>query len=272
MVNGTLHNRIDIVGPSGVGKTTIYNEVCRNWKKTSSWIHLDKLQLNEIANNSGTWFSKKKLKQHIKSLLNAPRKFNSGLGIRFIEDNQKLVSIIWNLLENNPVKIPYPFDFRIRTAHNVYKDFEKIQFIKEINDPRPCLIVEGLLHKSYLKNELKESGDTLQQYLSCCPLPIAVFILNTNSPDETVERKKNRSKRNAGETVYEEKDFRESVLSWQQLFMKMEKHLITSGVKVYHINASLPVKESAQNIIKLIELLKSTPSVSSHGKMVRTVI
>jgi ABC-type oligopeptide transport system ATPase subunit len=252
MTSTNSAGRFEIVGPSGVGKTTVYNEICKHWRETSPWIYLEKLRNStnpKLSGNFKKWFS-----LHIKNMFKVPSKFGGELGTKFIEENQRLVSVIWKLLEQNNGNKSKNFDFRLRTAHNIYKDFERIQFIREINDPRPCLIVEGLLQKGYLRGEIHNSmNNALQDYLTFCPLPLAVFILKTDSIEEIVIRKTSRQKRNAGENKYDHNDFTKSVIKWQNYFDALEKKLIHFGVNVHRINASRSVKESANEIIEIME-------------------
>ncbi len=243
--------RIEIIGPPGAGKSTIYREVCKRWARTSPWVHSGVLLPPAVT---GLRSLRRWIGFTLRNWYRGERsRANGSLGVEFISENQELVEFLWEAIDRNCVNYIDGLDVRLRAAFVLYKDMERIQAIRNANDRRPCLMVEGLLQKSFLRGPDGAISDKrIDKYLSLIPFPKTVFIADVADVDAIVERILRRKKRNASESGLDETGFRNRTLQWQKQFQMMENCLRKRDIPVFRIDAAEPVDVSAGRVVEIL--------------------
>lgn len=244
---------IEMLGPPGVGKSTIYKSICKEWNPAMNWIHQDALLAPPMPSvvNLVDW-----VEFNLRLVLSKKRAKSIPIdfGLRFINNNIKLANLCWEHLSTSTTPVNSELDKRFKSAYFLFSDFCRYQAIMESNSYRPCLIDEGLFQKSFLLSENEvELQNLLEYYLSLTPLPHAILFVQLNSKTILEERLKSRGKTNAlhkGKTIEE---LRADIKKWQVMLEALLLKLEQRRVKVYRLNAELPI---ADNIQKVIEILK----------------
>src|SRR5687767_4597624 len=92
---------IEIIGPPGIGKTTMYNALCKNWRSSMKWTHqnaiVNPIPLLSDLNNWIRYHAKKLFKMDLSK--SVPLEF----GIRFAQSNPALVNFRWRQLSDENV-------------------------------------------------------------------------------------------------------------------------------------------------------------------------
>src|SRR5687768_1614077 len=87
---------IEIVGPPGVGKSTIYQSLCSTWKPGSTWVYPDVL----LTSKPAFFTFPKWMMYHLRLLLG--KKLTKAIpvdyGVRFAGQQQELAKFCWKCL------------------------------------------------------------------------------------------------------------------------------------------------------------------------------
>ena len=139
---------IEIIGPPGIGKTTLYNALCKNWRSSMKWTHQNAI-LNPapLRSDLSKW-----IRYQAKKLFNMDLSKSVPLefGLRFAQSHPRLVNFCWRQLSDENVFPEEMGGLRFRSGYLLYLDFCRYQAITELRPKVPCLLNEGLLQKSFL--------------------------------------------------------------------------------------------------------------------------
>lgn len=244
---------VEIIGPPGVGKTSVYEALCSKWQPGANWIYMEALAWQMQRKGGITDFVQLQLHRYTGKLLK--RSLPVDLGVRFSKANQTFAELCWQLITESGMQA----DLRIRAAYFLFQDFSRYQAAKEDRSNRVCVVHEGLMQKSFLLKALA-SGDlhTLASYFEQMPQPHAIFYLNVADPEIILKRLRSRKKTLAQHQGKTDDELLQEVYQWQQLFDTMTVHLHEKGIPIYHLDAAKPIGANVAKARKILGLLNTT--------------
>ncbi|PVY36665.1 hypothetical protein C8E01_12421 [Pontibacter virosus] len=226
---------IEIVGPPGVGKSTIYNQLCNSWTADLNWIYQDELLASKppVVLNFKKW-----LEDKARSYFGRKRakSIPTDYGMRFIEHHQELANLCWShfsdLREVESIHNCY------RSTYHLFNDFCRYQAIVESAKIKPCIIEEGLLQKSFLVRSYKSSFSSfIDNYLDLLPLSHTIIYINTSDISTIVDRLTIRNKVIASHIGKDNRALSEDIFNWQQTFSKIIPVLESRNINIIEIDA-----------------------------------
>lgn len=252
---------IEIIGPPGVGKTAIYDSLCKTWHLKSKWIYPEAL----MAYQSQTSGLRKIFDFKLRKVLG--KKVSGSIpvdyGLRFAATNQALSEFYWSHLSNVQVYANEENSMRFRSAYFLFSDFCKYQAVVEQKLNTPCIINEGLLQKSFLIN--KDDAfmkDALARYLPLLPLPEAIFYINTNK-HLIVQRLLNRKKVIASQAGKGYNGLLADTEKWQNLLDLVLEKMHSMHIPIYDVDGEKTIRENVSYLKTVLnkQLYKSYTSI-----------
>jgi adenylate kinase family enzyme len=254
---------IEIIGPPGVGKSTIYQSLCKTWKPGSQWVYPDVL-----ISRFDLFSFRKRLIFHLRIALGEKltKTVPVDYGLRFAGQQQDLAKFCWKYLSEIQFYDDGEVDKRFRSAYFLFKIFCTYQAIIEKAPAKPCIIEEGFLQKSFfIRNEEVDEqliNELLNKYLLLIPLPHAIIYIDMPDRKEIVKRLRGRSKTIASHHGKDDDALLRDIEKWQQAQQHILEKLQNAGVQIVRINGKVPVKE---NVFIIKELLKKIDDASKAG-------
>lgn len=241
---------IELVGVPGVGKSTIYNSLCKSWNEAHNWIYEDRL----LAPDQPRLFNFKNwVEYNYKSMLG--KKLSKSIpieyGLRFIKKNKSLASFCWDHLSQNSIPENNQIDLRFRASYFLFWSFCRYEAIWEKLNGKPCLMEEGFLQKSFLMQGTKNPDvqmDVLETYLSLLPLPYAVVHLRVPDNKLVIDRLRSRSKTIASHIDIDNEEMEKKTEVWNKNLNFILEKIKMKGVLVFEINGEEPVRNSVANL------------------------
>lgn len=238
---------IEIIGPPGIGKTTIYESLCKTWRSTFNWTYQEALLTPKPHFSEFNKWTEYRLRRLLGKKIT--KSIPVEYGLRFIENHQELANFYWNYLSNAP-----EISKRFRAAHFLFTDFCRYQAIVESNAVQPCIINEGLLQKSFfIHNDEQVMLAALDKYMPLLPLPYAIIYINTPDTSLIIERLRSRKKIIASHLGKGYNDLFADIEKWQYLLNLIVEKMKCKNVPIYHIEGSKPLEE---NVILINKLFK----------------
>jgi adenylate kinase family enzyme len=260
---------IEIIGPPGVGKSTIYHSLCRKWENGSQWVYPEVLLTNKppLFPVRKWMIYRMRLLLHKKLVKTIPVDY----GLRFDEQQQQLAKFCWQHLSDASFYGDRDTNKRFRSAYFLFSAFCLYQAIIEKATETPCIIEEGLLQKSFFirDNEADDqlSKSLLNEYLELVPLPYAIIYIDTPDTNEVVKRLRGRSKVIASHFGKNDEALRRDIEQWRHVQDNILERMKTAGVSIIRINGMQPVKENVTEILKMLKNLNGIRE-ASEGNMV----
>ena len=232
---------IEIIGPPGVGKSTMYKALCKRWNAQSNWTFPDQLLASKQPSSQFKFWPE----YHLRKLLNKdPKSIPVEFGLRYIQNNKALTNYLWNHLSNVNVYDEDEIGKRFRASHFLFKDFCRYQAIWETTSNKPCIIDEGLLEKSFFVFPDEQLMiNLMEEYLPLIPLPHAIIYVNTNQKEVIVDRLLNRTKTIASHVEKDRLALEKDIELWQFLFRVIIDRMKKYNVPVYHLDGLKPIEE-----------------------------
>lgn len=256
---------IEIIGPPGIGKTTLYNALCKEWRPSCNWIFQEAL-LTPVPsfadfNNWIEYKIRKALKRKIS------KNISTEFGLRFAGSHPEFTNFCWQQLcddvyANNNAGMCF------RSVYFLYSDFCRYQAIIEKESSIPCILNEGLLQKSFLiQNDLESMTNLIDRYLALIHLPKAVIYINTENKELIVERLIRREKIIATHTGKNKAELFEDIVKWQYQTELITSWMRNHKVLVYNIDGAKSVKENVLIITGILEKQKYLQSYPGRKKI-----
>jgi adenylate kinase family enzyme len=255
---------IEIIGPPGVGKSTIYQSLCKTWKPGSPWIYPDVL----LTARPGFFSFRKRLIYNLSLLLGKKliKTVPVDYGVRFAGQHQDLAKFCWEYIAEIQFYEDRDIDKRFRSAYFLFKTFCTYQAIFEKAPAKPCIIQEGFLQKSFFIRDKEEDdqliNELLNNYLQLIPLPYAIIYIDTPDSKEIVKRLRGRSKTIVSHYGKDDTALQRDVEKWRHAQQKILEKLKQAGVMIVQINGKQSVKE---NVTIIKELLKDIDDAREAG-------
>lgn len=170
-----MGNYIEFIGVPGVGKSTTY-KFLKNYSNEELWIPYEKLRkLGETTDKS----LKNSVLRYLIKQIRPNEVKRSGLNRTFlnnaVNEHPKLVELFWKTIPN--INDKNGEELKFYGVEYIQNILEKIQFIKEYQTEKLCLVDEGLLHNlGYFTPDNGENSETLiKKMLDYIYLPKAVI-------------------------------------------------------------------------------------------------
>lgn len=239
---------IEVVGPPGVGKSTIYKALCRTWSPKANWIHQHALLVPDTPNfvDFGKWLEHQAKRLSGKKIT---RSINTDYGLRFAAKNQALANFYWRHLSDTGTYSSREIDKRFRSAYFLFQDFSRYQAIIESSCEKPCIINEGLLQKSFFVPENGEPlNEVIEKYLSLLPLPHAIIFIDAPNAEVIVDRLQRRNKVIASHGGKDAQALRGDIERWQRTLNLIVEKAQKAGVGIIKVNGENSVN---QNVLEI---------------------
>ena len=249
---------VEFYGPSGVGKSTIYEELKGKWKKDFNWIPSYHLYAkNEI-----------KFESLSKFLLTVTRITKNGniddvamkeAGDRFVAQYPEFLDALWNNILFKQKKSYNGLDLRFERAKYFYTTIQKIQFLRESNSKKIALVDEGLIHRIsrglYKSENLIEEIDEIKHLLQIMPLPDALIYVETDV-QENAKRLARRKKVISMHKLLSTTEMENIISETQERMEIITKILEDKGIPILRVDARLHVFTNVTKVISFVKYLK----------------
>lgn len=240
---------IEVIGPPGVGKTSIYRSLCYTCPPDAGWTYQDAL-LAPARPGIGEfphW-----LKYQASCLLGKKmaKAIPAEFGVRFVQENKELAQFFWDHLSNPEFGGNGEPAHRFRSAYFLFSDFCRYQAIRENACSKPCIIDEGFLQKSFLLPANQQAlQDLIDRYLALLPLPYALVYIDTPHKHLISDRLQHRKKRHLTHIGKDEAGLLEETEKWQYLLQTILEKTEHRNVLTYKIDGAKPIAVNV-NLIK----------------------
>lgn len=247
---------IEVIGPPGVGKSTIFQALCHQWKPHFNWIYQDVLLGPEKppVTHFPQWL---KYKAHLLLGKKLTKSIPVEYGLRFADENKALAKFYWDYLSNQDLASNGEAAHRFRSAYFLFSDFCRYQAIRENTCSKPCLIDEGFLQKSFLIQADQHYVRALvDQYLALLPLPYALLYIDTPHKNIISERLRNRKKVHISHIGKDDAALMEETGKWQDLFDTILEKVENRNVLTYRIDGAQPIARNVKLIQEFLAEIK----------------
>lgn len=244
---------IEICGSPGVGKSTIYKEVVKNWNKYDKWIPSEKLypykkiKLNNI---------KSSIRLITELLINrrniADLDMMKEAGERFINQNPAYIKAFWKAiyLGNNPISNGK--DLKFLSAEFTHIKIQRFQTIIESKSEKIAIMDEGLIHSIaswiYDANTENEELNKINQLLNLVPLPDALVYIDLDL-EKNLERILNRKNLLDRHQSLSLSELKTATLVSRRIRSNAIKILKDKALPVLILNSTNSTKTNAKQII-----------------------
>jgi deoxyadenosine/deoxycytidine kinase len=253
---------VELIGPSGVGKTAVYKRLKNDWEPDYHWVPYDYLEHSR----------KKLLKGYIRKLFSRfiPLLFNKKESVEttrivdewkfidqsnetFLGDKYKdLKSTVMDLIGEHCDK---GFDGSDKRFITIYMIMWSIAHIETINsfkkDSRYCILKqgEGFISRIMHLNTPSFNKEALLQYLGVIPFPDVLIHLDVH-PDEIIRRIKNRERVSTLHKGMDDKTLKEytnKTIDFLNISIDEAKN---AGVQVHKVDSTIQHVVETRDMIK----------------------
>lgn len=248
--------RVEIIGPPGVGKTTIYNQLVKVIGGTNIFTP------EEIINKE--YYSAGKtslLKQIIKKNIGfnaVPYSFIQEEAVKYVSNDSILSNVVWKMM-NESTPFLNTGSLRLRSAYLFMLELGKATIIQRSISQGVCIQNESLLQRSFLINQgaKTEKNKDLMTYIKKIPTPDFVIIIETMNDEVIVKRLASRTKNLLMYKGLSENQLRVMSIDWTSHLRLLVSLLENHGTGVFRINPLDTVQKNAQKIISLLAEIRS---------------
>jgi hypothetical protein len=258
-LNKTGTKIIEIIGPPGVGKSTIYKSVLRKWNSSLNWIGQE--QLLSLKRPSLTQFRLWQEYQFRKLLQKKDKVvIPVDFGLRFVDKNKALANFLWNHLSFSKAYNEHEIGKQFRSAYFLFREFSRYQAIWERHSTKPCIIDEGLLVKSFFVMEDEQAMiNLMDNYLPILPLPHAIIYIDTPQVEVIADRVINRKKIIASHIGKSKTALLEDLRKWQVLFALVTSRMEYYHVPVFKLDGLAPINDNVASLAAILNNVIKLP-------------
>jgi adenylate kinase len=257
---------VEIIGPSGAGKTSIYDNLRSIWREDYRWVTFDDMDRSK-SKMIFRYF--KKAYNIILDLLPIAKNINQNKNyvdeewgfinysdsIYLGNSYKELKTVLMDLIDEHCAKW---YDGSDRRFVTIYMMMWSMAFWEKIylsnNDDRLCILKQGEGFVSRIMHLNSPSFDeiTLQKYLTHIPMPDVLIFLDVNV-EEVLERIKSRNRSSTLHSGLNDEAlfyYTKKTISHFQLAMEI---LSGKGVSVHRVDASGSISEATDEIVQIIK-------------------
>lgn len=254
---------VEIIGPSGSGKSSVYNGLKERWEYGLNWVTFDHLNyspgvpLNRMVKR-GQRILKNLIPQK-KSDIPKPRvkeewKFVGTNNNYFLGGkHEEFKSVLMDLIEDH-CKVGYSgTDKRFITAYMIMWSMGRIETVKSIeNDDRYCILDqgEGLISRIMHLTTPSFDENALNLYLQHVPNPDVLVYLNTDL-EIIYDRVKNRKRSSSLHDGMSDSDILQYTEKTDLFLRKASDYLEKEGADVYRVDSSQTIGQVISQIVEI---------------------
>lgn len=248
---------VELIGPSGVGKSSLYFSLEKQWKESDDWaIYHDFMYRRRKWSLEGILL---KLKSIFFAVSDSDYFWSEGKIIdqkkEFAQKYPEFIQTVLDLVEEHSKEGFNGEDKRFQVIFFMLKSIERVNSVMEKSDDRACLIDEGLVSRLMHLNSPSFSKKDVDRYIDSMPEPDAIIYLNTEA-DEILNRIKKRKKTSTIHSGLTEQEIIESTENTQELIQYSLSSLKESGVEILELNAKESVKNLTEESISFFKHLQ----------------
>lgn len=233
-----LENIVEIIGPTGVGKTTIMNELLKERNETDVWIYAPDL-----------------IKRYCGSLLK-PSNWKFLVSQRFHRNNPNFKKEFYK--HHNKFIDKDSWYIKKKRAYEFYQKYSEFQSVFEIYQQKEnikwpvCVVEESMIYRTFTRTGLNMNDSSLIRLAKSFPLPKTVIYLD--APAEVIaERAYYRKKTPPVHYALNKNEIQNTAQIQKKHFDKLLFFLVNLDVTVHIISVEKGAVKSAQNIQELLE-------------------
>lgn len=257
---------VEFIGPSGIGKSTLYDELMCRWNLTSNWVPFEEI------NSKKKWSLKSVLRPFIRAgrefyqssfdtldqkvLFRGSRGFEAHLPYLLSDVDHELKSVVMDLIQNVKLNGSESIDRRFFVLCNIIWVMTQHRALMEKSESRRiCIPVGGELYASQLMHFTGADMEygMLVDYIDSIPIP--EIVIHMSIPiDLLMERIKKRARTS---TMHRGLNFTELELMNRKTINILDKVVerlkVKHGSSVYSLDMSLQVSEQAEIVTKILD-------------------
>ncbi len=255
-----MANIVELLGASGVGKSSLYLELQNQWSEGASWAVYHDFVYRRKKIDLVTFTLK--LKSFWTKVHNSDYFWKEGnlkdSQREFAEAYPEFMSVLMDSIQKHTKEGYNGEDKRFLVTFFTLKSIGRLQAVMEkSNDNRTCLIDEALLSRIMHLNSPSFTASHLETYLSAMPLPDGLVYLN--APAEVVLKRIRKRKRKKLSTIHQglsEDEIKAYTENTQQLMETVIHFLNQKNIPVLRLDATKSLKELSDRTVQFLE--KST--------------
>jgi len=245
---------IELSGPPGVGKTTLYREISIRWKKKFSWI-----PGHYLCPHPNFSF------QYILLVFSIARQKMKGkkVGVfdevktaarnRFVAQYQAYIDVCWNDILSKQKNSYNGWDLRLHKAQQLAEVIEIFQLLRESEIDKFALMEEGLIHLIDVLN-FSDTPEDIIKTIDVMPLPDALINIRADL-FENVKRLTHREKCITIHRSLNVQQLEQITRKSQERRTIINEILQNKGIPILNIDSQEEIKTNADKIISFIEAL-----------------
>lgn len=234
---GHLKNIVEITGPTGVGKSTIMDELQKIRKEKDTWIYAPDL-----------------IKKYCGPGLN-PRTWKVAAGRRFHKENPQFQKEFYSHHKTFIEKDSWYI--KKKRAYEFFQMYAEFQIVHELyqQEKAPewpvCVIEESMIYRSFTRLEMDINDLSLIKFAESFPLPDSLICLDAPA-DVIAERAFSRKKTPPVHRALNKEEIEDAARIQKNRFDKLLLFLDHLGVKTHRVSVEGAPVDSAQEIYELL--------------------
>lgn len=254
---------VEILAPSGTGKTTLYKDLQKKWAPGKSWVVYHDFRYKRKRKFPKDYITAvwRKAKGVGESVFSSDIQYQEKAATLpqnerlFYSKYSEFCDVAMNLIFRRNVSGFGGDDKRFMNTFFMFETIEHLQAVMNYpEDPRTCIMDEGLLSRLMHLNSPSFTDDDLTEYLEKMPLPYGVIYLKCDAnviTDRIVERKERKTA-----TIHENlsrSEILNSTIKTQQMMEKTLRIIQGKGVQVFYADGSLSKEHLGSQVYKAIK-------------------
>lgn len=255
---------VELIGASGVGKTSVYKELQSKWEPGYNWVTYDKLKYDrtELLKRS-VKSAQRLLLRLLPSSKSNQKKTDLPEKWKFIDKNSltfrgekynEFKSVIMDLIQEHCIKGYEGTDKRFVTTYMMMWSLAHVDNVySKKNDDRLCLLKEGegLISRIMHLNTPSFDEEALNNFLELVPFPDYLILLES-TPGLIMERIKNRNRISTLHKGMDEDTIAEYTTKTIKFFHIAMEKARRKGVNVYKVDATLSLEQTTGQVVDIL--------------------
>jgi thymidylate kinase len=254
---------VELIGPPGVGKSTLYSALIAKWQKGFDWIP-DRHLVSSCTRQKLNYNSPKEFALTLlTNVYGKPdKKVLKEAGQRFVDRFPEFMDFLWEYIHSEKrVHKNSKKDLRFETAMLFYDKIQKTQIMLESDSKKIVLHDAGIInwivpiiHDTYRMDEEK---DLLYKFIETMYLPYAMIYVLCDTK-ENVKRLSTRKRKLRMHSGLDINELERSALNEQEKRASFYKILESLGIPILKIDSSKNIEDNVSQITAFLNNLKSS--------------